>query len=260
MSFIDFVENIKIDRLGRQFKSKHIKAECDQCGIIFTRKNNRNRSREILYNMLLFCNAECVNSAKKKNGKLNKKYKDEIMKKYNVENSFQIESVKHDYIKKCKEKYGGLGYGSKLTREKIEKTMLETYDFINPMHVKEIINKIDCKTSKVENEFYKFLEENFITVKRQQVVNRNLIDFFVEDHNVYIQLDGIYWHGIGRDINEIKKSALKRDKGILQCIERDKKQNFWFEQNNIRLIRITDAMFNEKKNANKILKMIREIK
>ena len=99
------------------------------------------------------------------------------------------------------------------------------------------------KKSKSEDAFYEFLCYCFRTehVERQVLINGWTIDFKVDD--VYIQFDGVYWHGLDRDINEIKMFKNKRDKTIYETYLRDKKQNVWFEKNKIPLIRITDKQF-----------------
>jgi len=71
------------------------------------------------------------------------------------------------------------------------------------------------------------------------------IDMYIPSINTYVQFDGIYWHGLDRDISEIERAAKQRDidKSILEARKRDMRQNEWFLKNGKRLVRITDIDF-----------------
>jgi len=61
--------------------------------------------------------------------------------------------------------------------------------------------------------------------------------------NVYVQFDGIYWHGVEREISELKEARKNGDKSAnmqLLAKYRDKYQNYWFEKNNMKLYRIIE--------------------
>jgi hypothetical protein len=77
-------------------------------------------------------------------------------------------------------------------------------------------------------------------VQKHVEINGWDIDLFVISMNVYLQVDGVYWHGLDRPIEKIKELKNPRDRVILSTIERDKKQNMWFKQQDLRLVRITD--------------------
>lgn len=96
--------------------------------------------------------------------------------------------------------------------------------------------------SKVENQIYDVLCEIFGVddVVRQRPINGWIIDFYVTSIQLYLQVDGIYWHGLDRSIEEIKKFKNKRDVTIFQAFQRDKQQDVWFPENNLKLVRITD--------------------
>jgi len=96
--------------------------------------------------------------------------------------------------------------------------------------------------SKIEDAFYDSLCEIFgDDVERQVLLNGWNIDFKIGD--VYVQFDGVYWHGLNRPITEIKSSENLRDETILKTYYRDLEQNVWCEECGIKLIRITDTQY-----------------
>jgi very-short-patch-repair endonuclease len=96
--------------------------------------------------------------------------------------------------------------------------------------------------SKVEDKIYELLisiyGEN--EVERQHSANGWAIDFFIKPTKIYLQVDGAYWHGLDRIPEIIKESKKLRDLYIFKNIEKDNKQNKWFLENNLKLVRITD--------------------
>ena len=102
--------------------------------------------------------------------------------------------------------------------------------------------------SKVEDNVYESLVRLYgiNSVERQSLVNGWAIDFFIKPIDTYLQVDGAYWHGLNRDPEEIQASGAFRDKYILKVIQKDKEQNRWFAENNVRLVRITDIQLRSK--------------
>jgi hypothetical protein len=98
------------------------------------------------------------------------------------------------------------------------------------------------KTSKPEEQIYNFLCEKYgaDNVVRQAIVKQWPIDFYVKTIDVYVQIDGIYWHGIGRTKEELLNSESSRDKIIFRKKLTDEEQIIWFEKHHMKLIRITD--------------------
>ena len=101
--------------------------------------------------------------------------------------------------------------------------------------------------SKIEDAFYCTLCKIFTKkdVDRQITLSENnwSIDFYIKSIDTYIQFDGVYWHGLNRPIKEIKESKNPRDEKILKTYYRDIEQNRWCNENNIKLIRITDVEY-----------------
>lgn len=142
-------------------------------------------------------------------------------------------------------------------REKIKQTNLKNYGVEYPSQ-KEEVRAIAFETMKKNGNYGTFSKSELLfleslrsyfgieDIEHPSRANNHEIDFRIKSLNIYIQFDGRYWHGLDRTIEEIKKFKTKRDKTILSTIERDKKQNQWFKENNLRLIRITDKEFKDR--------------
>lgn len=196
------------------------------------------------------------NPSKSKKIKIKKETKS--LQKFNCNNPSQNENIKCKIKNTCLIKYGETSHlKNKEIKEKIKKTLQDKYGVTNAFHTPkarenwkkpETIKKILCtfkknhtfNSSKPEDRAYMILNNVFKKVERQKIINNWAIDFYIYDINLYIQIDGIYWHGLDRPINDIKKSNYKRDKIIYKKYKSDKKQNAYFKVNNLNLIRFTD--------------------
>lgn len=78
-------------------------------------------------------------------------------------------------------------------------------------------------------------------VERQVSLNGWSIDFRVR--GIYIQLDGAYWHGLDRTVEELMHSKNPRDKVILGTVRRDAEQNEWCCTSGTKMIRVTDREY-----------------
>ena len=60
---------------------------------------------------------------------------------------------------------------------------------------------------------------------------------------VYVQYDGLYWHGLDRTIDRASEPLYPHDRVVLGTMERDVKQNTWFKEKGLKLVRLReDAM------------------
>ncbi len=105
--------------------------------------------------------------------------------------------------------------------------------------------------SKVEDFTYNLLTEIFNEkeVERQHTINGWAIDFYIKCMKIYLQVDGIYWHGLDRSLDEIERSSNYRDSYILATRLKDENQNRWFVEQKLNLVRITDKQIKNFKNA-----------
>ena len=92
------------------------------------------------------------------------------------------------------------------------------------------------QTSKAEDQLFTLLCENYANVQRHVPINGWDIDFYIEDIDTYINMNGIYWHG--RDISEeqLRESTSKQSKTILGTKIRDSLRQLWFDENNKKLV------------------------
>lgn len=152
-----------------------------------------------------------------------------IKERYNVENISQIPEIKNKKIKSSKEKYNvNHPMMSESVKIKIHQTMKK-----NGTYKKN--SKPEMIVKDILEQFYG--DHNII---HQKYINKWNIDFYIIPLNTYIQVDGVYWHGIGKTIEELEQFSDDRIKSILKTKITDENQNIWFKENNMRLIRITD--------------------
>lgn len=93
--------------------------------------------------------------------------------------------------------------------------------------------------SKPEDRLYEVLCEMFGVndVERQSLVYKWPIDFYVKSVDTYIQYDS-YWHGVGRDINEVAEYKNKRDVVIHKKMLTDAAQVRYFAEHDMKLVRV----------------------
>lgn len=254
MPFIQVIKNNK-----RRF----IECKCDQCNIRFTRFYSKRDENLLRSRSFTFCSVKCVNESKKLNGKLRQKIEQTCFERFGVNNPSKLEEIKHKKRLTCLSNFGvEHSFQSDKVREKTKKTLFKKYGVEFVSQSKEIQSKIDHQEialkshqtkkqngsygkSKIENKFYEYLCERFDkeNVERQVRVNNWSIDFYIKTIDTYIQFDGVYWHGLNRSVKEIKESDSKRDKSIYKTLITDRKQNEWFNKNNMNLSRVTDEEF-----------------
>jgi hypothetical protein len=115
-------------------------------------------------------------------------------------------------------------------------------------------------TSKLENLFYDFLCEQFnaSNVIRQIRINQRWeIDFYINSLSVYVQFDGIYWHGLDRPIEEIREHKQLRDVTISKKYDTDREQEKWFLENDLSLVRIIESSFKDNTQHQAIIELIK---
>lgn len=186
------------------------------------------------------------------------KIKETLKERYGVEHSSYIEGIgekrkatyakTHDYdhpfknplLRKRIRNTLLLRYGTKTFFEsEVFRNVVRTSEWQQRRHESMKRNGTYGK-SKFENAVYECLLSAFPNIQRCVLINGWSIDLFIPDAATYIQIDGVYWHGLDRPREVIEASSYPRDKVILSTMERDKQQNEWFTAQNIRLLRFTD--------------------
>jgi len=173
------------------------------------------------------------------------------VEKYGSINPFGSNKIK-EKIKKTNLKKYGVEYPlqNKKVQEKTKKTNLEKYGVENPTQNKEIQKKVH-ETKKRNGSYGKSIQEDKYykclcldygkeDIERQKRINGWSIDFHIKSKNLYIQFDGVYYHGLDRPLEEIKKFKTDTDKVIYGTMLRDIAQNKWFKNNNMTLIRVRE--------------------
>lgn len=112
---------------------------------------------------------------------------------------------------------------------------------IATMHRNGSFNKSKPEDVAFELLVSKFGVEN---IKRWQLFpgTKWPIDIHVLNPDVWIQVDGVYWHGLDVDSTTLQTYAFgtKRQQAIYGNYVRDRKQDVYASEHNIKLLRITD--------------------
>lgn len=94
------------------------------------------------------------------------------------------------------------------------------------------------KSSKVELKFRDCLCDKFgiDDVDHHVMIDRYHCDFLIKSSNLYIQFDGVYWHGLDRLYEQL-------DPRIKRKYDIDRELDDYVQRLNIKLVRITDVQF-----------------
>jgi len=199
------------------------------------------------------------------------KIKETLMEKYGVENSLLSEEVMEKRNATNFERFGHINpFGNKEIQNKIKKTNIEKYGFKNPVSNIETQRKVHQSRkkngsygkSKSEDNFYEtflLLFLLFDDIERQAIVKNWPIDFYIKSLNLYIQFDGVYYHGLDRLIEVIKEFKTTMDEAIYKHHLNDQEQNKYFKENSLKLLRISDHKFSEMQSLNQEQELFNQI-
>ena len=164
-----------------------------------------------------------------------------LLEKYGVESIFSSIEIRKKIEKIFIEKYGSKTY----TGSEDHKSKLDYNDIARKAWITKIKNGT-CSKSKVEEIVNLILIEKYgkENVFRQINIIKQWIDFYIKTINTYLQVDGIYWHGLNRSIEVISEQRTRQDKKIFKQILRDEELNHYMKENNLKLLRITDVQIN----------------
>lgn len=166
-----------------------------------------------------------------KNEKVKQKTENTNLDKYGFKTPFQNEEVKKRIIETNLKRYG-VTNPAKLEeiQKRIKKTNLKKFGIECLLELKEIRDKgiavikknKSFNKSDEELKFWKYLKE--FDPKTENHVEHpeigHIIDFYMPKYDLWIQYDGVYWHGKIHRTN-ITRQALK----IAKTIKRDEFQN-----------------------------------
>lgn len=196
------------------------------------------------------------------------------VERYGVTSVMHLQKVKDRKDQTCLELYGDkCATRSPAIKEKTMQTVLKrygvAYPMMNPDVKKRMIHSLkqndlqevaqrrlntmklrgSFQKSRAEEKFYSLLLTKFTS----DDIERNSrpldkpwpIDFYIKSLDLWIQIDGVYWHGLDRPLQEHRDSTNDRSKIILYKNEVDQRQMAWFHENNMSLLRITDQRVKE---------------
>lgn len=91
--------------------------------------------------------------------------------------------------------------------------------------------------SKVETRLVEFLRRNFLRVDAQVRSYDQRIDAYIPELDTFVQLDGVFWHGLDENA--------EKDRKVLKKMKRDLLLNGMFAgaKNGAKLFRISDAQW-----------------
>lgn len=249
--------------------------QCDWCKIEYQRSYRKERSEQNRH----YCCNRCLGlGSREKRAQTNiERYGDTnymrtsiaklnlkrtFQERYGVNAASQIPGSESKKILTCLRKHG-VEYvmQNKDVNEKRKQTCLSRYGVdtaLNTHHARTNAASLECQkkkhatmlrngtygSSKAEDKCYALLCKQFgiENIVKQFVVNDKWpIDFYVKNIDTYVQLDGVYWHGLDRPIEEIAKFTTKRDRQIYVKWLTDRDQDAWFKHNDLKLRRITDV-------------------
>ena len=147
-----------------------------------------------------------------------KKVTETNLKNHGVKSTFQLESVK-EKSRQTNLKNLGVEYAmsSKKVQKKSENTNLEKRGVINPFKSKEVQEKIRQTRLKNNSFQHSKAEEKFLILLRKiidpEIIHHKehpelkyIIDYYSPNYNIWIQFDGVYWHGKYTDKEKLKNN------------------------------------------------------
>lgn len=192
---------------------------------------------------------------------IREKIRQTMLDKYGEDSFVSTDLFKQLVIETNLERYGvKYAISSPEVRKKIEQTNLDRYGSASYTGTEDHKSKLDyddiaqkawrtkiqngtCSKSLVEEKMYALLVKKYGTnnVKRQVPIIGQWVDFYLLSKKLFIQVDGVYWHGLNRPLEIISQMQTSQDEKIYKQIFRDQKLNSFMRENNLNFSRITDV-------------------
>ena len=207
---------------------------CDQCHSEFERKSFPSGAHRKFH----FCTRACFHASTRCGGILFIERISISLARHGVQHPTQAVAIKERTMLTCIERFGV----SNVMHNDDIKRKFNYVEITKRRHATMKRNNTHGK-SRIEDQFAVVLQEKFGNVQRHVRMNGWSIDFYVEKIDAYVQLDGVYWHGLDRQIEVIAEHRTKRDAVIHRTWLRDREQCDWFRDHELRLFRVTDKAF-----------------
>jgi hypothetical protein len=96
----------------------------------------------------------------------------------------------------------------------------------------------DSVLSKPEALLAAWLREKYVSIDQQVPIDHGgrkpwLIDAYVRQIDTYVELDGVFWHGLDLPYDKLHESKRRK-------YDADRAQDEWFRSHGLRLVRVTD--------------------
>lgn len=160
-----------------------------------------------------------------------KKRREHSIEKYGVDHPFKAKEVADKRTATCMQRFGSsCPLASKEIQAKVD------YAKANQKRRQTLLSEGRLYISTPEKELVEWLRSVFgdENVLQQSWINRCSIDAYVTSLDLYVQLDGVYWHGLLVD---------NHDHDLVRL--RDKKLNDWIDDHQkFKLFRMNDLQWN----------------
>lgn len=188
-----------------------------------------------------------------KNAEIKEKKKRSFLKNFGVLNNFARESVRKSAVASLTERFGG---PSPACDRSFVENVMKSPEY-NRKKFESWKRNGSIISSKPERLLLAQLSQVYENVEQHVTINGWSIDIFVHDVDVYVQVDGVYWHGLKKPIDEIRIMAEtdRSSRVILRKWENDRKQDIWFPENGLLLLRFTDVEINDAEKKGVLLKL-----
>lgn len=240
---------IRCGRGSKLFVYRYLIAECNHCSKRYDIKNCVKYSLSREYH---FCCFEHQKLSQKYGGSLDKAKKCIFLEKYGVITPLLLPGVNERAVKLA---------NSIESRKKASETSYKNWGVKFPTQRPEHIAKCNtqasitkCNETKKRNGSIRESspERNLFSLLAKHYgkenVNRHVrlckcsVDMYVQQIKTYIQVDGVYWHGLDRSYEALvaRASISPQGKVILCKYHRDRMLDDYAKKSDIRLLRFTD--------------------
>lgn len=221
---------------GRHKITQQISRICICCGNDFLILNTQYCKRRI------FCSASCSNRFKN-SGRVHLHRRSELItikcKYKECNNNFQVK-YKNRNRKFCSRKCADKGKNN-IWRIWRPTKMQKKKSIIKRLETLKKNNKLfpNCDT-KCELIFESYLKELNINYRKQEIISIWTFDFYLPDFDIYIEVDGDYWHANPKFFTKLNNGQKRR-------IARDKSKNSFMKNKSKKLIRFWENEVLDKK-------------
>lgn len=182
-----------------------------------------------------------------------------LQERYGVEHNFQIPEVIRSREKTFQMKYNGHPMKCSRVIDKFKETNLARHGVLTPLIREDVLQKTHSADALNKKHDTQKKNKSLMISRPERMLGQELqayfgendvihtlrklsfcIDFYVKSIKTYIQVDGVYWHGLDRPLDEIKNSDKEIDREIYKKYRRDRKADAAFKEAGLFLVRVTD--------------------